>query len=695
MSYMIGVDTGGTFTDCVVVNGEGKVFSAKSFTTYHDLAEGILQATRNAAERVGLSIETLLKDTILFCQASTTGTNALLTRSGAKTALLTTRGFEDIILMMRSKGRFAGLSEDEIKHVVKTKKPDPIVPRPLIKGINERIDYKGRVLAALDTDDARRAISEALSAGAESIAVSLLWSFINPVHERQLRDIIREMSPQTYVSLSSDLAPKIGEYERTATAVIDAYIGPINHLFVSRLDSELKRNGFPYSPLFSQGYGGAVSPEYAVQKAVGTLSSGPAAGVIASKYLAQELGFEDVVTTDVGGTSFDVGLIHKGEPALEHSPIVGQYDLMSPQIQVTSIGAGGGSIARVEPGTGFLKVGPESARSTPGPVCYDRGGTEPTVTDANVVLGLINPDYFLGGRIKLNKEKAYAAVRDKIASPMGIDVMAAAAGIFDVASAFMTDLVRLVTIGRGYDPKNCVVFAYGGAGPIHASFYGRQAAEIVVPSSASVHSALGTVVSDVLHVQEISDPMKTPADPATVNRHFQALEEQTVKDLIREGFKADQITLDRYVDMKFGRQVHELRIPAPSGDLTGPDLDGLYRDFENVYESSYGKGAAYKEAGTQIMNFIVYGRGRTWKPSLARRSLKTADAAAALKDTRPVYLRKYGEARPATVYEFLKLEPGNEIKGLAIIEAPDTNILVDADQLASVDQLMNVRIRSC
>ncbi|MBI4287328.1 MAG: hydantoinase/oxoprolinase family protein, partial [Chloroflexi bacterium] len=612
MPYMIGIDTGGTFTDCVIVDNEGRASSAKSPTTYHDLSEGILEAVRRAAERRGLTLQALLKDTILFCQASTIGTNALLTRSGAKTALLTTRGFEDIILMMRSKGRFAGLSEDQIKHVVKTRKPDPIVQRPLIKGVKERLDYKGRVLVSLDVEETRRIVAELVSSGVESIAVSLLWSFINPVHEKQIKDIIQEISPKTYVSIASDLAPKLGEYERTSTAVIDAYIGPVNHRFVSNLDSQLRKSGLGRSPLFSQGYGGAVSPEYAIKKAVGTLSSGPAAGVIASKYLAEQLGYEHVITTDVGGTSFDVGLIYKGEPALEHNPVVGQYDLLVPQIQVTSIGAGGGSIARVEPGTGALKVGPESARSTPGPVCYDRGGAEPTVTDANVVLGIINPDYFLGGRIKLNGNKAHAAVRDRIAAPMGLDLLAAAAGIFDVASAYMTDLVRLVTIGRGYDPRNCVLFAYGGAGPIHASIYGRQAKEIVVPSSASVHSALGTIVSDVQHVYELSDPMKTPVDPDRVRRHFQALEEQALQDLAKEGFKRDQIVLERYVDMKYSRQVHELRIPVPAGDIVASHMDGAYLEFEKLYERFYGKGAGYKEAGTQIMNFIVHGRGRTW-----------------------------------------------------------------------------------
>ncbi len=694
MPYMIGIDTGGTFTDCVVVNSDGTVFSGKSPTTYHDLSEGILEAAARAAESTGLSLENLLKDTILFCQSSTTGTNALLTRSGAKTALLATCGFEDVILMMRSKGRFAGLSEDQIKHVVKTRKPDPIVPRPLIRGVSERVDYKGRVLVPLNPEEVKHTIIDLVSCGVESIAVCLMWSFINPAHEQKIRDIIQEVAPQAYVSLSSDLAPKIGEYERTSTAVIDAYIGPINYRFVSNLDCQLKKRGLPRSPLFSQGYGGAVSPEYAVKKAVGTLSSGPAAGVITSRYLAQELGYENVVTADVGGTSFDVGLIHKGEPALEHNPVVGQYDLMVPQIQVTSIGAGGGSIARVEPATGFLKVGPESARSTPGPVCYDKGGTEPTVTDANVVIGLINPDYFLGGRIKLNKEKAYAAIRDKIAAPMGIDVLAAAAGIFDVASAYMTDLVRLVTIGRGYDPKNCVVFAYGGAGPIHASFFGRQAREIVVPSKASVHSALGTVVSDVLHVHELSDPMKTPPDPARVNQHFRALEAQTMQDLAGEGFSGEQIAIERFMDAKYTRQVHELRVPVPAGDLSSSQLQAVCQEFERIYEDSYGKGAGYKDAGIQFINFIVHGRGKTWKPKLASLPLRTADASPALKATRPVYLRKYGEPRPTKVYDFIKLEPGNEIRGLAVIEAPDTTILVDADQVALVDQFMNVRIQT-
>ena len=693
MPYLIGIDTGGTFTDCVVVGQDGRIYSAKAPTTVTDLSQGILEAVSKAATSVGLSMENLLRDTVVFCQASTIGTNIFLTRSGARTGLLTTAGFEEIILWMRSKGRFAGLSEEEIKHVVKTYKPDPIVPRRLIKGLRERVDYKGQVLIPLDIEDTRRAVKELLDDGVEAIAISLLWSFVSPSHERQVRDIIREMSPGTYISLSSELVPKLGEYERTSTTVIDAYIGSANARFVSNLVSGLKDRGFKYVPMFAQGYGGCVAPEAAVSRPVGSISSGPAMGVMAAKHLAELLGYENVITADVGGTSFDVGLIFGGIPTLENKPVVGQYDLLVPLIEVTSIGAGGGSIARVEPETGVLKVGPASAGAVPGPVCYDRGGTEPTVTDANLVLGIVNPDNFLGGQMKLNREKAWGAIEERIAKPMGMDTLAAAAGIFDVANAQMSDLVRLVTVGRGYDPRTCVVFAYGGAGPVHAAFFGKEAREVVVPSTASVHSALGPLVTDILHVYEMSDPMRVPLGLDRVREHFQALEARALEDLAKEGFKDDQIALERFMDMKYVRQVHELRLPVPPGKLDEASLEQVYADFGAAYEKSYGKGAGYSDAGLQVVGFMVYGRGKTWKPGMAKQKLGSADPKAANRGNRPIYLRKYGESVEAGVYDYTDLKPGNIVSGLAIIEAPTTTILVDGDQQARMDEYGNVHIK--
>lgn len=692
MSYVIGIDTGGTFTDCVVVDSQGRVTTAKAPTTPRYLSEGVFAAVEKAAQDLGLSLKELMKRTTVFCHASTVGTNALLTRSGAKTGLITTQGFEDIILMMRTRGRFAGLPEEEIKHVVKTRKPPPLVPRGLIRGVPERVDYQGRILVPLDLEAARQAVKELLAEGVEAIAISLLWSFVNPAHEQQLKEIVARMAPDLFVTVSSELAPRLGEYERTATTVMNAYLGPVNAKYVGELAERLKGSGLEKGLLYAQGYGGCVPPETAMYRPVNGISSGPASGVIASKFLGQMLGYSNIITTDVGGTSFDVGLIYGGEVALERHPVVNQYDLFVPLVQVKSIGAGGGSIAHVETGTGVLKVGPASAGAAPGPACYGRGGVLPTVTDANVVSGIINPDYFLGGAIKLHKKKAYSAVKT-VADQMGITPLEAAGAIFDVANGYMSDLVRLVTIGSGYDPRNCVLLAYGGAGPVHASFYGRQAREIVVPPTASVHSALGTVVSEVLHVYEMSDPVNMPADPARIARHFQDLEEKGLDELRREGFGKHEASIERFIDMRYSRQVHELRVRIDPGEITLPSLEAAVEKFEELYQASYGSGAAYREAGVQMVNYLVYTHVAMGKPVFPRRRLKSANPGSALKGQRQVFLRKWHGPVEARVYERDLLEPGNLIPGMAIIEARDTTILVDRDQEAHIDEYLNVRLR--
>ncbi|MDP2727127.1 MAG: hydantoinase/oxoprolinase family protein, partial [Dehalococcoidia bacterium] len=389
MAYFVGVDTGGTFTDCVIMDGDGKLVLGKSPSTPPDFAVGVLGAVGVAAESMGLTLEDLLQQTVLFTHGTTVATNAMLTRSGARTGLITTEGFEDTIIMMRAIGRVVGLTEEEIKHMVATNKPVPIVPRTLIKGVTERVDYKGAVLRALDKEAARRAIKELVDEGVEAIAVCFLWSFMNPTHEREVLRLIKEMYPGVFASISSDLTPKLGEYERTATAAINAYVGPATSRYIASFSDQLKGKGFAYVPLIMQAYGGCLPADRAVERPVEMIGSGPAGGVIGSKFMAELMGHNNVITTDVGGTSFDVGLIYGGVPELAKEPSIGQYRLMVPSIEIKSIGAGGGSIAWVEPVTNLLKVGPRSAGARPGPVCYDAGGTDPTVTDADLVLGYL------------------------------------------------------------------------------------------------------------------------------------------------------------------------------------------------------------------------------------------------------------------------------------------------------------------
>jgi N-methylhydantoinase A len=693
MPYMIAVDVGGTFTDCVVVHEDGKISFGKSPSTPPNFSLGILDAARVTAASMGIDLQSLLKNTRLFFHGSTVATNTMVTRSGAKVGLITTKGFEDTILMMRIKGRFAGRGEEYIKHMVKSDKPQPIVPRPLIKGVIERVDYKGSIIIPLNIETVRQAIKELKDECVDAIAVCLLWSFANPSHEAKIKKLINEMSPETYVSISSELVPKLGEYERMATTVVNSYVGPECNRYLASLEDELKANGLGHSPLIMQAHGGCLPVGSAVERPVGMIGSGPVGGLIGAKYIAELLGYRNVITTDVGGTTFDVGLIYQGEPELAREASISQYSLLIPTIEITSIGAGGGSIIWVEPVTNLLKVGPRSAGATPGPVCYDKGGTEPTITDANLILGYLNEDYFLGGKIRLNKDKAVQTFKTRIAEPLGISVEEAAFGAYEIVNSHMADLVRSITVGRGRDPRACALLAFGGAGPIHAEEYGREAMAIVIPYTASVHSAMGIATSDVIHAYEVAEPMNVPANVDACNAAFERLERTAREELLKEGFDEAEIELSRYVDMRYMRQVFEVRTPVPARTLSEKDLDEVYVNFEELYEKSYGKGSAYKEAGMQLVTFAVYGNGKIRKPLLTKSESVLEDALPALKGRRAVFSKEQKAFIPTDIYDFDRMKSGAVVNGPAIIETPVTTIVVSSDRKAVVDEYRNVLLR--
>ena len=455
MSFVVGVDSGGTFSDCVVIDEQGGVVRAKSPSTPPRFEEGVIGSVTEAAARLGQTLEELLAETTLFAHGTTVATNLLITRTGAKTALITTRGHEDAILIGRTVQKVAGLSEAEIIDVANLSKADPLVPRSSIFGVDERVDRNGDVVAPLNParlDGLRERLREQ---GVEAIAVSLLWSFLNPGHERQLADWLGEGNgdgaPEWFVTASSDLVPVLREYERTSTTVLNAYLTPSVNGYLERMRERLRDAGHRGAIAVMHSAGGLSSIDEARRRGVSLLSSGPAGGMLGARALARRLELDRVIATDVGGTSFDVGMVVDGEPSYADAPVFAKYPVALPVIDVTSIGAGGGSIAWIEPETGVLKVGPRSAGAVPGPVCYGAGGTEPTVTDANLVLGRLNPDYFLGGRIRLDADAARAAVSG-IAEPLGLTPQEAAAAVVDIVDSQMSDLIRRVTVERGLDP---------------------------------------------------------------------------------------------------------------------------------------------------------------------------------------------------------------------------------------------------
>ena len=694
MAYMVGGDSGGTFTDCVVVDSEGRITLCKAPSTPHDFSQGVLDAVALAAEALGISLKQLLSESRVFAHGTTVTTNALLTRNGVKTGLITTKGFEDTILIGRVHQKVAGLSEREIIHAVMLDKAEPIVPRPLIKGVTERVDYQGRVLVPLNVEEAARSVRELVGAGVEAISICFLWSFMNPGHEGQVRDLVQREYPQVFVTASSDLVPQMGEYERTATTALNCYLGPVAYRYLHALGSKLREKGLSCPLLVMQSTGGVLPSEEIREKAVNTISSGPVGGVTGALFLGRVLGYDNVICTDVGGTSFDVGLIVGGRAEQAREPVAGKYHTRVPTVDIASIGTGGGSVAWIEPVTGILRVGPQSAGAAPGPVCYDRGGDQPTVTDAGVILGYINPDYFLGGRMRLDREKALAVTTEKIADPLGMDVYQAAAGIYKISNFQLADLVRKVTIEKGYDPRDFVLFAYGGAGPQYAGLYGAEIGlhTIVIPSLASVFSAFGAVVSDIVKFHSVSDPMVVPLDTQRVNQIYRGLEEKAGQALRRDGVADEDMALERYVEMRYRRQVHEVRVPVPAGSLTASQIDGVLESFDQKYEELYGKGAAFREAGVEVITFHVVGRGRTPKPSLPYTEPGDPDPSEALKGSRPAYFERAGGFVDTRVYDSEKLRPGHLVQGPAVIEVPTTTVVVQPGLRARVDPFLNIII---
>lgn len=691
MAY-IGTDIGGTFTDLVLLTDDGEVRIFKALTTPDDRTRGVLDAMDIAAEATGRTPQQLVAELRYFSHGTTAATNAFIERKGARTGLITTRGFEDTLRIQRAMAGWVGMPIHEISHFSKRRVPDPIVLQSLTEGVAERVDYKGAVIVPLDEDGARAAIRRLIAAGVESIAVSLLWSFRNTLHERRIAELIQEESPGMFVTLSSELVPIIGEYERTSTTSINAYLGPVIHRYINGLEKAVRDHGFDGPISIMESGGGVLPASEAAFQAANLLTSGPAGGVLASQKLGELLGYPNVLTADMGGTSFDVGLIVDGQPLLETVREEGRFHVALPSIKVTAIGAGGGSIARVK--DGHLAVGPESAGSTPGPACYGRGGTEPTITDADVVLGIIDPRYFLGGKMGLDVDAAHEAVRRHVAEPLGLSVAEAAAGIREIANNQMADLLRRVTLRAGYDPRDFVLMAYGGAGATHAHQYAEVAGigTIVVPKTGPAHSAYGTVTGDRHRSFSLAIGQHAPArfkrasdhiDLDAVNAGFAALEGRA------RGALGDAVNIHRFVGMRFRQQVHEIGVEAPPGVLGKAEIDALVDAFEIKYERIYGKDTALRISGVEFTVVRVEGTSPVIRP--APREEIAAGRSNAPADRRQVYF--YGTGFVETpIYRIADVGPGHPIAGPAIIERPDTTIVVGPGQTAEMEKYGNIVI---
>jgi N-methylhydantoinase A len=653
-----------------------------------------MDALLEAARVLGMERSQLLAQTILFKHGSTVATNALITRSGVKVGFITTKGFEDTTEIMRAIGRIDGLSDEEIRHVTWVTKPEPIVPRERVIGVRERIDYQGERIIPLNRQDVMAAIRHLVEEeGVEAIAVSFLHAWANSAHEDDVRGLALEADPsgKIYWSFGSALSKVAGEYARANTAILNSFLGPTVKRYLSDLEHKLRDGGLEGPFLIMQGNGGVAHIEHA--SPVANLQSGPAGGMIASAFAAGLLGHPNVITTDMGGTSFDVGLITDGYWRYASEPIVERFRILQPIIDIKSIGAGGGTIARVDAATSRLLVGPESAGASPGPVCYDSGGEEITVTDADLILGIIDPNYFLGGKKILNKDKALRCMEEKIGKRLGMGSVEAAAGIYDIINSKMSDLIRQQVVRTGNLPEEFVIYAFGGAGSVHAGGFSAELGvrKIYIFPTSPVFSAFGIAGADVIHARVMSCQYILPAEPEALNQRLGSIEEDLMRAMTEEGFQPEQVVFRRFFSMRYRRQTADVEILLAWDRFTQDRVAKLQQIFEEKYVELYGVGAGYTKAGIEISSIRVDAVGVVPKPQLKTHDKKKSDSSGAVKGRREIFFtgaeRKFIDT---PVYDYARLGVGSEIAGPAVIELPFTTTLVPPGSRVTIDDYLNL-----
>jgi N-methylhydantoinase A len=674
-TFRIGLDTGGTFIDGVAIASDGTVAAAKTMSVAHGDPAAVLG---DLSAAWSLRIDEFLGRAQSIVYGTTAGLNALLTRDGATTGLLTTKGHEDALLIGRVHQKVAGLTPLEMSDVAKLSKPSPLVPRNLIKGIRERVDSRGREVVRLDRAQVVESARQLVDAGCESIAVSFLWSFQNDSHEREAREVIYESFADLPVTLSVDTAPVLGEYERTASTAVSAYIRPSLERDILDLQRRLSDLGFGGELYVMQSNGGFATVVEAIASPAVTLGSGPAGGVVAAA-LPSATTEENVISSDMGGTSFDVGLIVGRSPTVNETPIVGRIHLALPSIEVTSIGAGGGSIAGWDD-VGGLKVGPESAGADPGPACFGRGGRRPTVTDADLLLGRLNPKGHPDPRLRLD-HRASERVVTELAERVGVDTVEAAIGMVRVADAQMADLIRRVTLQRGHDPREFSLIAYGGAGPLHVGAYAPDVgvSSASIPRLAAAFSARGLAMSTWRKVYRKPYSSRLPVSAGDLHDAFRRLEDEALADFSLTGL-SDHLILSRTADLRYGRQTHVLKVPFPEGAVTRAAIDRVVDDFTSDYERTFGAGTGYREAGVELVAL-----GVSAIPSAAHspdgESAADLSRSELVATSRAVYFDRWVET-PEMSLESLPL--GTQIDGPAVIDGVGTTLVVHPGQHVTV-----------
>jgi N-methylhydantoinase A len=676
MGLVIATDIGGTFTDMVAFDTDSKTtVHAKSHTDPGDLTGGIIRCLQKS----GL----VLSEATDFVHGSTVAINTAIERKGAVTALIVTRGMRDVYAIGRG-------NRPEAYNLF-FERPEPFVPRSRIIEIDERLDAAGNVVTPLDPQSVRDALKAALGAEAESIAVCLLHAYASPRHEEMTAALIGEVTPDSYLSLSHEILREYREYERMSTTVLNAYVGPRVSEYIAELDKALAAAGFGGRMSIMQSNGGVMAPETARRQPIRTMESGPVSGVIAASQLSRRLGIKHAVAFDMGGTTAKAALIENGAAVMSEGYFVGDemsgHPVMLPVVDVIEVGAGGGSIAHLDE-VGSLRIGPESAGGYPGPICYGWGGTRPTVTDANAVLGRLNPERFLGGEMPLDVENAASTIGLDLATRLGLSTNAAAQAVIDVAVNKMALAVRAVSIERGLDPRDCALIAFGGAGPLHATAIARDLdiPTVIVPPLPGHYSAFGMLVTDVRH-----DYVRTcygrldEVPPATLAAMIAEMTGEGRALLASEGLADDAITAEPFFDLRYAGQEFTLRVPVGAGEVTEAGLRAVRARFDEMHEARYGHVA--KDEVVEVVNVRLVATGRRDTPDLD--SPPAASGTAKPAGTRQVGFAGPGGCvlRESTVWRREELAPGTRITGPAIVEEYASTVVIGEGDVATVGDL--------
>lgn len=706
MSMTVNVDIGGTFTDFFVSRDTGITHFTKSPTTHYDLSVGFLKGIKTLARMNGLSLTDFLGHTDAIRYSTTIGTNALIERTGPKLGMITTAGFEDTIYLGRARSWADGVSSRETKDMSRIQKPRPLISRDMIVGVRERVDSFGNIVSPLKKEDVREQLQTLVDRGAMGFVVSLLWSFMNPVHEQMIKEIIEEEYPEDFlgsmpVTLSSDISPKSAEYTRFTTTMVNAYIHGVMADELNKLTVELRDGGYKKPLVLVHNTGGMK--KVSRTRAILTHNAGPVAGLHGALTIGANYDAGNIIFTDMGGTSFDIGVISGGRlKTYDFIPVIDRWRTNIPAIEVKSIGAGGGSIAWVNEILGnSLEVGPQSAGSMPGPACYDQGGKMPTVTDADLVLGYLNPENYLGGKMLLDPDLSHEAIKKYVADPLGVDTTEAAVRIRQIVDARMGQEVYNEVALKGHDPRDFVLFACGGAGATHACGFAPylQVKKVIVSNYSPIFGAYGASTVNCQQVWEKSKTLKIfqwqnqsfSEDLDGFNGVVNTLKDLAIRDLRLEGFEEDQIKFRLELDMRYGMQYNLTRIVSPHLNVEqSPDFKDICDTFEEQYASIYTPEATFPMGGINVECFFLTAFVEVPPSKIQKFDVngETPPESARLPD-RKAYWRDRSGFEDTPVFAFSELEAGNVIKGPALIEAMETTYVIEPEWKFTLDAYHN------